>query len=122
MPTTDDMRKVLDIQDKHISFDDHCVEYGTWKEKTCKSIHGTLTYKPEACEHCGILNKEGMIYKNGTQSSRITLPDYFALTSPPISNSSPPIRKTSPPIFLNRIRTSRQPIRALSPLNSLFCV
>lgn len=48
--------------------------------------------------------------------------DYFALPSPPISNSSPPIRQSSPPLFLNQIRPLRQPIRTSSPLDSLFCV
>lgn len=48
--------------------------------------------------------------------------DYFAVSSPPISIWSPLIRETSPPLFLTRIRISRQPIRASSPLNSFFCV
>ena len=51
-----------------------------------------------------------------------SISDYFAVSSPPISIWSPLIRETSPPLFLTRIRISRQPIRASSPLNSFFCV
>ena len=74
MPTTDDMRNVLDIQDQHIWFDDGCVEYREWNGQTCKWIHAKLTYRPQACAQCGAVNHDYSIYKNGTQSSRITMP------------------------------------------------
>ncbi|WP_459771528.1 DUF6431 domain-containing protein [Alkalibacterium sp. s-m-28] len=48
--------------------------------------------------------------------------DYFALTSPSISNPSPPIHESSPPLLSARICTSRQSIRTSSPLTSLFYV
>lgn len=74
MPTTDDMRKILDIQDKNIFFEDNCVKHGKRKGKKCKFIYARLTYMPKACEKCGLLNENYTIYRNGNQVSRITLP------------------------------------------------
>lgn len=57
------------------------------------------------------------------QLNKLTLADdYFALTSPSISNPSPPIHESSPPLLSARICTSRQSIRTSSPLTSLFYV
>ncbi|WP_177206268.1 hypothetical protein [Marinilactibacillus piezotolerans] len=33
MPTSNDMQKVLDIQDKNMIFEDNCVSYGIHKQK-----------------------------------------------------------------------------------------
>lgn len=44
MPTSNDMRKVLDIQDKHIIFEENCVTFGERRKKKAKFIHCTLTY------------------------------------------------------------------------------
>ena len=74
MPTSNDMRKVLDIQDKNIIFEDDCVEYGQFKGKKCKFIKGRLTYIPQECMKCHAANEHYTIYRNGTQVSRITLP------------------------------------------------
>ncbi|MFL2125348.1 ISL3 family transposase [Marinilactibacillus psychrotolerans] len=74
MPTSNDMQKVLDIQDKNMIFEDHCVSYDVHKQKKCKFIDCTLTYIPTKCKKCQISNKEYTIIKNGTQTSRITVP------------------------------------------------
>lgn len=74
LPTSNDMRKLLDIQDGNIIFNDSCVKYGKYKGKKCKFIEGTLSYTPEACLNCHAPNKDYSIYRNGTQTSRITLP------------------------------------------------
>lgn len=74
LPTSNDMRKLLDIQDGNIIFKDSCVEYGKFKGKKCKFIKGTLSYMPKACPNCLVLNKNYSLYRNGTQASRITLP------------------------------------------------
>lgn len=42
MPTSNDMRKVLDIQDKHIIFEENCVTFGERRKKKAKFIHCTL--------------------------------------------------------------------------------
>lgn len=39
-----------------------------------KFIMGELTYTPSHCECCGIKNEDFTVYKNGTKTSRITLP------------------------------------------------
>lgn len=68
------MRKMLDIQDKNIVFNDDCVEYGHFKGKKCKYIEAQLTYIPQECLKCHAPNEHYTIYRNGTQVSRITLP------------------------------------------------
>lgn len=74
MPTSNDMRNVLDIQDENVLFKDQCVEYGHFKGKKCKFIKGTLTYTPTECPKCLTPNSHYSLYRNGTQLSRITLP------------------------------------------------
>src|SRR5699024_2564174 len=39
-----------------------------------KFITAKLTYTPAYCEGCGVKNEDYSIYKNGTKTSRITLP------------------------------------------------
>src|SRR5690625_309890 len=65
---------LLDIQDENIVFEENCVKEGLFKGKTCKFITGKLTYTPTHCKKCGVKNEDYTIYKNGTQTSRITLP------------------------------------------------
>lgn len=74
LPTSNDMLKVLDIQDGNIQFKDNCVNYGLYKGKRCKFIEGKLTYTPKACAKCQAQNESYSLYRNGTQLSRITLP------------------------------------------------
>ncbi|MGO1748440.1 ISL3 family transposase [Alkalibacterium gilvum] len=74
MPTTNDIRNILDIQDKHITFLDNCVTIGDFKGKSCKFIDCTLTYHPESCVNCDVPNEKFIVFKNGTQTSRVTYP------------------------------------------------
>lgn len=74
MPTSNDMQKVLDIQDKNLIFKDDCVTYGVLKGRKVKYIDCTLSYTPAECEKCHAPNNDYSIYKNGTQSSRVTFP------------------------------------------------
>src|SRR5699024_7954410 len=68
------MRNVLDIQDKHIIFEENCVTFGERRKKKAKFIHCTLTYTPKECHKCGAENTNFTVYKNGTQTSCITFP------------------------------------------------
>src|SRR5699024_12383742 len=38
------------------------------------SLHDALPISPAYCECCGVKNEDYTIYKNGTKTSRITLP------------------------------------------------
>lgn len=74
MSYTDDIRKLLDIQDKQIIFEEKCIKDTFYRLKKAKFIEGTLTYTPSCCEKCGVINKDYTVYKNGTQTSIITIP------------------------------------------------
>lgn len=74
MSLTNNIRKLIDIQDANITFEEDFFQTGTLKGQTCKFIKGKLSYIPKDCNACGIENQNGIIYKNGTQTSRLTLP------------------------------------------------
>ena len=74
MHTTHDIKNLLDIQDPNITFSDACVEIKQYRGKVCKFISATLTYIPTHCAVCGMKNEHFSVIKNGTQTSRITLP------------------------------------------------
>ena len=74
MSITNNIRNLLDIQDENIIFEDNCVKKGSFKGIACKFIEAKLTYSPSHCMKCGIRNENYVVYKNGTQTSRITLP------------------------------------------------
>lgn len=74
MSITNNIKYLLDIQDENICFEENAVELKEYKGKTAKFITGKLTYTPTHCEHCGVKNENYIIYKNGTKTSRITLP------------------------------------------------
>src|SRR5690625_1977275 len=67
-------KSLLDIQDENIYFEKNSTENKEFKGKTSKFITGTLTYQPSCCENCGVKNANYTVYKNGTKTSRITLP------------------------------------------------
>src|SRR5690625_4819082 len=71
---SNDIKVLLDIQDENIYFENNSTENKEFKGKTSKFITGTLTYQPSGCENCGVKNENYIIYKNGTKTSRITLP------------------------------------------------
>lgn len=64
----------MDIQDSNVIFEEDFLQQDTFKGKKCKVINGKLSYTPTHCTACGIENQNFTIYKNGTQTSRITLP------------------------------------------------
>lgn len=68
------MKKLLDIQDKNITIEENAIEIKQFKGKMSKFITAKLTYTPTHCECCGIKNEDYTVYKNGTKTSRITLP------------------------------------------------
>ena len=74
MSTTNDIKLLLDIQDKNIHIEENAVELLEYKGKMAKFITATLTFTPTHCGSCGIENKNYTVYKNGTKTSRITLP------------------------------------------------
>lgn|SRR5690625_3862079 len=65
---------LLDIQDKNIYFEENAIEYKELKGRTAKFITGKLTYTPSHCKCCGVKNENYTVYKNGTKTSRITIP------------------------------------------------
>jgi len=71
---SDDIKNLLDIQDEYIYFEKNSTENKEFKGKTSKFITGTLTYHSSCCENYGIKNENYTVYKNGTKTSRITLP------------------------------------------------
>lgn len=74
MSITNDIKTFIDIQDSNLIFEENCVYMGTFRNRKCKFIEGKLSYIPRHCERCGVENHDYTIYKNGTQTSRITLP------------------------------------------------
>jgi len=71
---SNDIKILLDIQDENIHFQENAIEYKEFRGKTAKFITGLLTYTPSYCECCGVKNENYTVYKNGTKTSRITLP------------------------------------------------
>ncbi len=74
MPKQNDIRNLLNIQDKHITFNHPITEKTSVKGRQALLVHATLTYTPRACKQCGVKNTNYKIYKNGTQTSVIKLP------------------------------------------------
>src|SRR5699024_2161923 len=71
---SNNIRNLIDIQDTNIFYEDNCVKKGQFKGIQCKYVTGKLTYDPTHCENCGIKNIDYLVYKNGTEPSRITIP------------------------------------------------
>ncbi|MFD1928313.1 ISL3 family transposase, partial [Sporosarcina siberiensis] len=74
MSITNDIRMLIDIQDSNVIFEHDFFQMGTFKGNSCKFIKEKLSFTPTHCDACGIVNQNYTIYKNGTQTSRITLP------------------------------------------------
>ncbi|MDT0724445.1 MULTISPECIES: transposase family protein [Staphylococcus] len=67
------MSKTLGIEDPNIIFDNK-LEEAEFKGKRCKYFYAKVTYTPDCCENCGVLNKNYTIVKNGFKISGITIP------------------------------------------------
>ena len=56
-------------------FEENCVTEGIYKGNKCHFMEGKLSHHhPTHCKVCGTVNEDYMIYKNGTQTSRFTIP------------------------------------------------
>jgi len=57
MTHTDYTKKILNIEDENIFFYENCLEIIEIKGIKTKVFHGFLTYTPEYCPHCGVVNE-----------------------------------------------------------------
>ena len=57
MTHTDYTKKILNIEDENIYFYENCLEIVEIKGVKTKVFHGFLTYTPEYCPHCGVVNE-----------------------------------------------------------------
>lgn len=57
MTHTDYTKKILNIEDENIYFYDDCSEIKEIKGIKTKIFHGYLTYTPEYCPRCGVVNE-----------------------------------------------------------------
>lgn len=57
MTHTDYTKKILNIEDENIYFYDDCLEIKEIKGIKTKIFHGYLTYTPEYCPRCGVVNE-----------------------------------------------------------------
>lgn len=73
MPNQNDTRNFTGIQDENIIYDSPSTEMTTIKGRNAVIIHAKLTYRPKACQKCGITNEDYTVIKNGTQTSKIRL-------------------------------------------------
>src|SRR5699024_12528889 len=71
---SNNIKLLLDIQDKNIEIGENAIELRSYQGRMAKFITAKLTYTPAYCECCGVKNEDYTIYKNGTKTSRITLP------------------------------------------------
>lgn len=76
MTHTYSIGKMLEIKDKNIKLEDKTTEEQTNKG-TRTVFYGSLTYTPQGCIKCGIVNhSHADIVKNGTKTSTIKLGQY----------------------------------------------
>ncbi|EHJ07767.1 hypothetical protein [Staphylococcus simiae] len=64
--------KTLDYKGKYIIFEDDVEEVYMNLVRTL-IYKGTLTYVPDACEHCGAVNEAYTIVKNGKRKTMVKL-------------------------------------------------
>ena len=57
MTHTDYTKNILNIKDENIYFYENCLEIVEIKGVKTKVFHGFLTYTPEYCPHCGVVNE-----------------------------------------------------------------
>lgn len=76
MSYSNDIRKLIDIQDTNITFEENCVQVQKHRGLMTKFIKAKLSYTPNHCSVCGVKNRNYTIYKNGTKTSNIKLPTF----------------------------------------------
>ena len=57
MTHTDYTKNILNIKDKNIYFYENCLKEETINNVVTKIFHGYLTYTPEYCDVCGVINE-----------------------------------------------------------------
>lgn len=57
MTHNDYTKKILNIKDENIHFDENCLNICKINGIDTKIFHGKLTYTPEYCEVCGVINE-----------------------------------------------------------------
>ena len=57
MTHTDYTKEILNIKDNNIYFYENCLETKKENGLEVKIFHGYLTYTPEYCDKCGIVNE-----------------------------------------------------------------
>ena len=57
MTHTDYTKKILNIEDENIYFYENCLEIKKIKGIETKIFHGFLTYTPDYCPNCGVVNE-----------------------------------------------------------------
>ncbi|HCY4499630.1 TPA: ISL3 family transposase [Staphylococcus aureus] len=67
------MLKTFDFKDKNIIFDGK-LEKIECKGRKCFFYYAKLIYTPEVCPNCNCKNINGNLIKNGSKTSRITMP------------------------------------------------
>lgn len=69
------IRKSFSIKDPNIFFnpDQYVLPDKTIQQVTYKRFQATLTYTPEACEKCGVVNEDHTVIKHGTKTSTLKL-------------------------------------------------
>ena len=65
--------KIIDVYDKNIKFNENFCGNEVIRGVEHKVFEGTLTYKPEICDHCKKSGENSMIVKNGTQITNILI-------------------------------------------------
>lgn len=73
MSLLDSISNLLNIKDSHITYPENFCTEEQIRGVTAKVIHAKLSYKPDACPHCGHVMDSDII-KYGFKASRITLP------------------------------------------------
>lgn len=57
MTLTNYTKKILNIEDENIFFYENCLDIKEIKGVKTKVFHGYLTYTPDYCPHCGVVNE-----------------------------------------------------------------
>jgi len=68
---SNNIKILLDIQDKNITFEENKVYVKKHKGVMSKFITAKLTYTPTHCEQCGVKNENYTVYKNVSNIYRI---------------------------------------------------
>lgn len=76
MTHTDYTKEILNIKDNNIYFDENCFKICKIDNINTKIFHGYLTYTPEYCDVCGVINESNndIIKWNWKRNCKIRMP------------------------------------------------